>query len=112
MTFSSAAYSSPMASQKVPSGFRTRATARDPATGPVEVLVAGATVLVNVVVVADVERRIGEGQVDRAGRQACEAVKAVAAVEAVEGVARDLGFAHGERAVGRCGVEEVRPGII
>ena len=64
MSLSSAAKSSPMASQKVALGLRMRVRALPQERAPVEGLVGGFLVFVDVVFVADVEGGIGEGQVD------------------------------------------------
>ena len=60
----------------------------DPAARPVEVVVAGLLVVVDVVVVADVEGGVGEGQVDAAVRQRGQAFEAVAPDDAIEPAGR------------------------
>src|SRR5262249_19428996 len=56
---------------------------RPPAARPVEVFVGLATIVVGIVFVADVEGRIGEGEVHRPGLQPAEAFDAIALVEVI-----------------------------
>ena len=56
-----------MASQNVPSGLQRLPDAGHPFPIPLDVLLAVPLVVVDVVLVADVERRVGKGQIDAAG---------------------------------------------
>ena len=82
--FSSAAYSSPIASQNVPLGFSTRCTpaihCRDQSRYSSAVLL----VVVDVVFVADVERRIGKGQIHAIRRHRLHRIDAVELVDRIE----------------------------
>ena len=55
--------------------------ARDPVARPVEILIGILLVVVDVVFVADIERRIGKGQIDAARIEPFIAVDAVEADE-------------------------------
>ena len=79
----------------MPSGLRTRDDLPDPALRPVEVLVGVAAVVVNVVIVPDVEGRVGEDQVDRAVADLGEPFEAIALIQAVKRQAAVGGHGRG-----------------
>src|SRR5205823_3504449 len=64
-----------------------------PGEAPVEVGPGVAAVVVDIIIIADVEGRIGENQVDRAVPQPREQLQAIAIVEAIE--SQRVGRRHG-----------------
>ena len=66
-----------------------------PGQRPVQVGLGVAAVVVDIVIIADVERRVGENQVDRAVPNPAEQLQAVAVVEAVELEVRGSGAERG-----------------
>ena len=67
-----------MASQKVPFGLQHADHFGGPLAAPVEVFLALQPIVVRVVLVADVEGRIGEGQIDHAGIELLHSGQAIA----------------------------------
>ena len=66
-----------MASQNVPDGFSTRITSAVHLPAPIEIMLALQGVVIFVVLIADIERRIGKGKIDRAVGDFLQALDAV-----------------------------------
>ena len=73
-----------MASQKVPLGLSTRTTCGRPIAAPVQIVLARQLVVIDVVVVADIERRIGKCQVDYAVAQSRQASDTIFVAHSIE----------------------------
>src|SRR5262249_33951703 len=64
-------------------GFQPSINLLAPELGPSEIIIGLAPILVSVVLIADVEWRVGESQIDRAGFQARHARDAISVMELV-----------------------------
>ena len=70
---------------KRPIGSKSSMDAGDPSLTKLEVFVGSPSIIVDVVVITDVERRIGKDQVDAAGGQSLQIFDAVARDDLIDG---------------------------